>query len=255
MQAQRDGGNFTLKLLTVNTHKGFTSFNRRFMLHDLREALRAASPDIVFLQETLGAHEGHAGRWPDWPAQSQYEYLADTLWTDFAYGRNAVYPEGHHGNAILSRYPISRWDNHDVSVSGKESRGILHCVLQPPQLSMPLHAVCVHLGLRESHRQQQLRRLCELAQQLIPEHEPLVIAGDFNDWRRRADRALAKCRMREVFVTHYGRPARSYPAICPVLRLDRIYVRGVRASRPEPRISRVWARLSDHVPLTAEISL
>ena len=43
----------TLTVLTVNTHKGFTSFNRRFMLHELREALRMASPDIVFLQEVL----------------------------------------------------------------------------------------------------------------------------------------------------------------------------------------------------------
>lgn len=70
---------FTARLLTVNTHKGFTSFNRRFMLHDLREALRHASPDIVFLQEVVGAHAGHADRFPDWPALSQYEYLADTL--------------------------------------------------------------------------------------------------------------------------------------------------------------------------------
>ncbi len=50
----------TVTVLTVNTHKGFTGFNRRFMLHELREALRTASPDIVFLQEVLGEHQGHA---------------------------------------------------------------------------------------------------------------------------------------------------------------------------------------------------
>lgn len=254
MQPQRDGG-FALRLLTVNTHKGFTSFNRRFMLHDLREALREVAPDIIFLQEVIGEHVGHAGRLADWPSLSQYEYLADTLWTDYAYGRNAVYPEGHHGNAILSRYPISTHTNHDVSFSGPEARGVLHCVLQPPELEKPLHAVCVHLGLRERDRQHQMRRLCELTREHIPHDEPLVIAGDFNDWRQRADGAMARLDVREVFTSHYGRPARSYPAICPILRLDRIYVRGVRASRPEPQTSRVWARLSDHVPLTAEISL
>ncbi|HYG43308.1 MAG TPA: EEP domain-containing protein, partial [Bordetella sp.] len=30
----------TLTLLTVNVHKGFTLFNRRFILHELRAALR-----------------------------------------------------------------------------------------------------------------------------------------------------------------------------------------------------------------------
>src|SRR5690606_36700596 len=35
-------------VLTVNTHKGFTAFNRRFILHELREAVRAVDADIVF---------------------------------------------------------------------------------------------------------------------------------------------------------------------------------------------------------------
>jgi endonuclease/exonuclease/phosphatase family metal-dependent hydrolase len=242
-------------LLTVNTHKGFSSFNRRFMLQDLRAALLQAGPDIVFLQEVIGAHQGHARTLPDWPAASHYEYLADTVWPDYAYGRNAVYPEGHHGNALLSRYPIISVTNHDVSVAGPEPRGLLHCVLQPPHLSTPLHAVCVHLGLRERHRRHQLQRLCELVRQGIPRHEPLLVAGDFNDWRQRANAVLAACGLQEVHTGRFGRPARSYPAIWPVLRLDRIYVRGVRSAAPGARASRIWARLSDHVPLMAEFTL
>ena len=39
------------KVLTVNVHKGFTTFNRRFMLHELREAVRGVAADLVFLQE------------------------------------------------------------------------------------------------------------------------------------------------------------------------------------------------------------
>ena len=49
-------------VLTVNTHKGFTLFNRRFILHELREAVRAVSADLVFLQEVQGIHEEHARR-------------------------------------------------------------------------------------------------------------------------------------------------------------------------------------------------
>src|SRR5690606_21601254 len=38
-------GGTTIKLLTVNVHKGFTLFNRRFILHELKAALRDAGPD------------------------------------------------------------------------------------------------------------------------------------------------------------------------------------------------------------------
>lgn len=40
---------FSIKVLTVNIHKGFTFFNRRFILHELREAVRAVGADVVFL--------------------------------------------------------------------------------------------------------------------------------------------------------------------------------------------------------------
>jgi endonuclease/exonuclease/phosphatase family metal-dependent hydrolase len=244
-----------ITVLTVNVHKGFTSFNRRFMLGDLRDALRRAAPDIVFLQEVLGEHRKHASRWPDWPALSQYEFLADSLWSDYAYGRNAVYPSGHHGNAILSRYPIQSFRNHDVSVGRHESRGMLHCVIRPPEWAGPLHAFCVHLGLRGGHRKLQLKRLCELATHDAPQDEPLIIAGDFNDWRLQANKAMARCGASEVYATGLGRCARSFPSWYPLLRLDRVYVRGFRAWKPLAVESRVWSRLSDHAPLCARVVL
>ena len=58
--------------------------------------------------------------------------MADALWPQFAYGRNAVYPHGHHGNAVLSKFPILRYENRDVSISGPEKRALLHCVLDVP---------------------------------------------------------------------------------------------------------------------------
>ncbi|PPA02679.1 hypothetical protein C4E44_18150, partial [Pseudomonas sp. MWU12-2312b] len=115
-------------VLTVNTHKGFTALNRRFILPELREAVRSVSADVVFLQEVHGTHEHHPKRYDNWPAMPQYEFLADSLWPQFAYGRNAVYPAGDHGNALLSKFQIVRLDNLDVSISGHENRGLLHCV-------------------------------------------------------------------------------------------------------------------------------
>ncbi|WP_026638498.1 MULTISPECIES: endonuclease/exonuclease/phosphatase family protein [Bordetella] len=243
-----------VKVLTVNVHKGFTLFNRRFILHELRAALRDAEPDIVFLQEVIGTHHRHARRLASWPATSQYEFLADSLWSDFAYGRNAVYPDGDHGNAVLSRWPIVEHQNHDVSIGTQESRGMLHCKVRHPQLADAMHVVCVHLGLREAHRQTQLGRLCALVRQ-IDDSAPVLVAGDFNDWRRRAGQLLAGCAMHDVYRGTLGREPRTFPARWPLLALDRIYVRNVTAARPVALASRVWRHLSDHAPLAAEVRL
>ena len=58
----------TLSIATWNIHKGFSQFNRRMMVHELRERLRELSADIVFLQEVQGLHLGHVERHADWPS-------------------------------------------------------------------------------------------------------------------------------------------------------------------------------------------
>lgn len=245
------------RVLTLNIHKGFSSFNRRFVLHELREAIRSTAADVVFLQEVLGEHQGHRRRHAIWPEQPQYEFLADSIWKQHAYGRNAVYTEGHHGNAVLSKFPILRFDNHDVSSDAEspERRGILHCELQLPAPSPSLHVCCVHLGLFEKDRRRQLERLCELVEREVPPESPLVVAGDFNDWRLRAHEALkGGAGLREVYVETVGEAARSFPAGFPLLRLDRIYFRGLRQANPVLVPRAPWKRLSDHLPLSAEFA-
>ena len=244
-----------LTVLTINLHKGFGAFNRRFVLPELREAVRSVSADVVFLQEVMGEHELHAAHVPNWPQTPHYEFLADTLWSDYAYGRNAVYPQGHHGNALLSKFIIAQHHNHDVSTSGpEEKRGLLHCVLSLPG-GRAMHAICVHLGLRASQRRQQVDGLCPLVNGLSPQ-EPVVVAGDFTDWEQKAHEQLGRCAgLREVFVHAQGRAARTFPARWPLLRLDRIYVRGARIHQPMTLPRRPWSHLSDHAPLAAEVSL
>ena len=246
----------SLRVLTVNTHKGFTFLTGKFVLHALRDAVRKVGADVVFLQEVQGAHAGHAQRFPTWPQAPQYEFLADEIWPEFAYGQNAVYPGGDHGNALLSRYPIAHWKNHDVSISGPERRGMLHCALDVPGCALPVHAICVHLGLREAHRHRQLALLCNLIHREVPADAPLIVAGDFNDWRRNAHRILARgAGLHEVFVQAHGRAARTFPVGFPMLQLDRIYVRNVGAHSPVALPRQPWSRLSDHAPLAAEIVL
>lgn len=242
-----------VKVLTVNIHKGFTALNRRFILHELREAVRAVGADVVFLQEVAGSHSGHPERYDNYPMGPHHEFLADSIWPQYAYGRNSVYTEGHHGNAVLSKFPISHFENRDVSISGPERRGLLHCVLQVPNLG-PVHAVCVHLGLLEAHRRKQMQMLCDMVQRDMPAQARLVVAGDFNDWRRRAHAQLELgANLQEVFVKAHGRAARTFPARMPMLRLDRIYVANARSHRPLSLPRKPWSHLSDHAPLAAEI--
>ncbi|WP_437608371.1 endonuclease/exonuclease/phosphatase family protein [Erwinia sp. V71] len=246
---------FSFKVLTINTHKGFTALNRRFILPELREAVRATAADIVFLQEVMGTHETHPLRVENWPDTPHYEFLADTMWNDYAYGRNAVYPEGHHGNAVLSRFPITAYENRDISVPDSEKRGMLYCQMQVPGREITLHIICVHLGLREAHRSAQMAMMCELLQSL-PADAPVVVAGDFNDWQLRASDQLKACAgLEEVFSRQNGRPARTFPARFPLLRLDRIYVRNASASHPQALPRKPWSYLSDHAPLAVEIHL
>ena len=247
---------FSIKVLTVNIHKGFTFFNRKFILHELREAVRSVGADVVFLQEVSGTHARHESKVANYPATPHYEFLADSIWPQFAYGRNAVYTNGHHGNAVLSKFPIVHFENRDVSISGPERRGLLHCVLQVPGRDTNAHVICVHLGLAEAHRSKQLKMLCDMVRNDIPACAPVIAAGDFNDWRRRAHKVLEQgAGMHEVFVQANGRAARTFPARFPVLPLDRIYVRNAIGHAPVVLPLRPWSHLSDHAPLAAEIEL
>jgi endonuclease/exonuclease/phosphatase family metal-dependent hydrolase len=246
----------TFKLLTLNVHKGFTFWNRRFVLPELRDAVRTISADVVFLQEVLGSHSAHASRHPNWPSEPQYEFLADSIWGAYAYGRNAVYTEGHHGNGVLSKFPILSWVNHDISVGKHEKRGLLHCVIRPPGAEADMHLICAHLALLESHRRRQFEMLCELVTKGIPPAAPLFIAGDFNDWRLRAHHVLSRCAgLKEAFVESFGRAAKTFPARWPMLKLDRVYFRNARVTRSAVLSTRPWSHLSDHAALSAEFAL
>ncbi|HVK55175.1 MAG TPA: endonuclease/exonuclease/phosphatase family protein [Burkholderiales bacterium] len=244
-----------LNVATYNIHKGFSHFNRRMTVHELRDRLRSLGSDVVFLQEVVGKNARHAKQHLNWPSEPQHEFLADRVWTDFAYGRNAIYDEGHHGNAILSRYPIVRFDNEDISTNPMERRGLLHAEMEVPGWTERLHCVCVHLGLFASGRRKQVQAVCDRISSLVPNGAPLVLAGDFNDWRSEASHVLGMLGVMEVFEIMHGHPARSFPARLPILRLDRIYMRGFSVKQAEVHRNSTWIHASDHAALTASLVL
>jgi endonuclease/exonuclease/phosphatase family metal-dependent hydrolase len=272
-----------IRVATYNIHKGVSSFRSTPRVLALKKAIGAFDADVVFLQEVQGRHDRYQVRYGEkvrsphhhWPEKAQHEFFAgENLHS--AYGMNAVYDHGHHGNALLSGYPISNTRNHDVSDHAYEQRGILHCVLETP--SGNVHCYVVHLGLFEGSRRRQTDLLINCVQDSAPNDEPVIIAGDFNDWRNTLSDCLrAKLGVVEVFDelerpsrlgtrigdmvrSAAGRekrlvPARTFPAALPWFRLDRIYVRGFQVEHAEVLHGPQWARLSDHAPIVPNLQL
>jgi endonuclease/exonuclease/phosphatase family metal-dependent hydrolase len=237
-----------LRVLTLNIHKGFTALNGEFALERLKDALRDVEADVAFLQEVVGRRDGA----PQGPTQPQFEYLADEVWPHYAYGRNALYPRGHHGNAILSKFPIVGHRHENLSTNRFEQRGLLHCAVAAPQFDAHVHLVCVHFGLTQRGRRLQTERVVRHLRDHVPASAPLVLAGDFNDWLRRASRPLAEeAGLVEAHERLHGRPARTFPVALPLLAVDRIYARGLKPVAARALHGDRWRRLSDHAAVVA----
>ena len=239
------------KVLTLNIHKGFSMGNRRFTLDKIRNCLRESGSNIVFLQEVIGEHEMHRNSISEWPENNQFEFLADSVWDHFAYGKNAIYQHGHHGNAILSELPFAVSNNVDVSLMSFSQRGILHGLLENN-----IHLLCVHLGLFERERRSQVRKLTDYINSSIPSSAPLIIAGDFNDWRKTVHKRLTSdFGLREACELHQNKLARTFPAMLPLLPMDRIYLRGFNVNGIEVMTNSSWKSLSDHCAVIADLTL
>jgi len=241
----------TFRILTLNIHKGFALGPKRLVLSHIRDALRTSGADLVFLQEVVGDNQKHRKNLRHWPEETQLEYLADTVWSHHAYGKNAIYQHGHHGNAILSERPFTSWDNIDASFVNFSQRGFLHGTIADD-----VHLICIHLGLFERERKLQTFQLIDYIQRTIPGNAPLVIAGDLNDWRKTSHRAIkSSLHMSEASECVAGRCADTFPAFFPLLPMDRIYLRGFSVSACHTMAGDNWREFSDHCALVADVML
>ncbi len=242
----------TIDVITYNIHKGFSPGRLKYMLPQMREALHELNTDLIFLQEVQGEHKRQEKRHKGQVDISQFEFIADSLWQHYAYAKNAIYQAGHHGNAILSKYPFIDWENINVATIQRASRSLLHGLIKIPNQEKQLHVICIHLGLFKAERVDQVETLFARIAEHVPENEPLFIAGDFNDWREESTAALeAELGLEEVFKVLNGDYAKSFPAWRPTLRTDRIYFRGLQLLEGECIKKMPWRVMSDHLPLLA----
>ena len=283
-----------IRVVSYNIHKGRSALMSRESLRALRLELYGLRPDLVFLQEVQGRND-QASRF-----HAQHESLGAALHMDVAYGRNAIRDRTDHGNALLSRFKIAAFENQDISDHKMEQRGLLHA--QVPVGEHNVHCFVVHLGLFAGSRTRQTQALVDRIGRLVPEGDPIIIAGDFNDWADRlSPQFVQQLGLYEVFAhaprTHGGElptlrdsmrriantlrgvpnaltamertrqlgmgagtaapvpPPRTFPAVFPWFRLDRIYQRGFAVRSARVLHGRQWAKLSDHSPILTELEL
>jgi endonuclease/exonuclease/phosphatase family metal-dependent hydrolase len=281
-----------IRVVSYNIHKGRSATGGRESLGDLRLGLYGMRPDLLFLQEVQGRNEQRIS------LDAQHESLGAALGMNVAYGCNAVRAQTDHGNALLSRFPILDFENEDISDHRLEQRGLLHARIDVQ--GRVVHCLVVHLGLFSGGRLRQVAALIQRIQRLVPEHEPMLIAGDFNDWNNRlAPQFVKQLGLYEVFafaphaegsprllqgpigklrktlrtvqasrpVPHKTQelgmggaarltpPPRTFPAVFPWLRLDRIYQRGFAVRKASVLQGLPWRAISDHAPIFAELEL
>ena len=248
-------GGHGLRVATYNIHKGVRGVGprKRLEIHNLGLGIEALDADLVFLQEVRSFHHGEARRFArtsfGWPEQAQADFLAPEGYA-VAYRTNAVTRHGEHGNALLSRWPLGDIGHHDVSDHRFEQRGLLHVpVMWGGGL---LHAIVAHLGLMHAGRVRQVQRIADFIAQEVPPGEPLVLAGDFNDWGETLDAPMRAMGLARATSAEAVR-CQTFPSRVPIFSLDRIYTRGFSCSHSFVPRGEAWARMSDHLPLVAEL--
>jgi endonuclease/exonuclease/phosphatase family metal-dependent hydrolase len=243
-----------LRVITYNIHRAI-GVDRRFRPERVVDILRHYDADIVMLQEV---DEGA----PRSRELNLAKELAEAAgYPNFALGHNVSLKKGRYGNATLSRFPILRERNIDLSVN--ESwirRGCQHTTLELNGKGGHLEVFNLHLGLSARERKKQielLKRTAEFSE--VDGRTPVIVAGDFNDWRslllpeftNGLGFACATERRRGPY-----RCIPTYPSFSPQGGLDRIYHRGplkllsVHSCRLQ--VARV---ASDHLPIVAEFQL
>lgn len=237
-----------LRIVTWNIHKGIGT-DRAYRLDRIIDVLRALDADVACLQEV---DEG--------VARSHHERQGDRLAQALGYGHSALalnvrVRRGAYGNLTLSRFPLEDVHNVDLTVPPKKRRsGLVTRVRTGPPGGWLL--ANVHLGLMHLERRIQARRLLAHLFQGADAEQPLVIAGDWNEWGSRLVRPVMKAWGFHLARTD-ARPAgeRTWPSRRPLLTLDRILYRDpVRCHHVACVLDDVTRVASDHLPLVVDLT-
>jgi endonuclease/exonuclease/phosphatase family metal-dependent hydrolase len=245
-----------LRIITWNIHKGVRGlgFRKRLEIHAMQAAIARLDVDVICLQEVRRINHKEAAHFTQWPTLPQADFLAPSGY-EAIYRTNAFTKHGEHGNALLSRYPVSEHAHEDMSDHRFEQRGLLHATLSVH--GKALHVIVVHLGLIASSRHRQLTQLSAYIERDIPQNDTLIVAGDFNSpiapvrW---AQTALGSARqVTHAPLIHALKGHATFPSSLPLVQLDHVFARHARITSSHVPHAKEWARMSDHLPLIVEL--
>ncbi|MBX9652485.1 endonuclease/exonuclease/phosphatase family protein [bacterium] len=163
----------TLRVLTYNIHHG-EGMDGRLDLARIASVIRSAEPDIVALQE-VDQNTERTGK-IDQPTE-----LSRLTGMDVVFGDNIRLQGGSYGNAVLSRFPIKRHENHPLPPFDKgERRGLLEVEIElPGERSLLFFAT--HLDHQQSPKDRNAAAEIIARKSASLNARPALLAGDLND--------------------------------------------------------------------------
>jgi endonuclease/exonuclease/phosphatase family metal-dependent hydrolase len=234
-----------IRIASYNAHK-CRGLDRRVRPERIAGVLRELDADLIALQEVI-ARPGAGAE------ANQPKFIAETLGGySCHFGGNREIGGAPYGNAVLSRLPVRRARNYDLTRQGRERRGCLRVDVELG--GRALHLFNVHLGTSFFERRHQARRLLSDAVLRAADLEgPSVVVGDFNEWTRGLASRLMAEHYDSVDLRLLTGRRRSYPGVMPLLHLDHFYFdRRLKLQSFALHRTRRSLIASDHLPIVAE---
>jgi len=162
-----------LRVLCYNIHHA-EGVDGKLDVPRIARVILSVKPDLVALQE-MDQKTKRTQK------VDQVAELARLTKMKSVFGANIDFQGGHYGNAILSRFPITRHKNHHLpNMDSGEQRGVLESVIKVSKEESILFMV-THLDHRRPDAER--RASAKFINQMIGEQKniPAILAGDFND--------------------------------------------------------------------------
>ena len=231
----------TVRIATYNVHR-CRGLDGRTLPSRIAEVIRTIDPDLVALQEVIGAGAHSAGH---------AEELGALLGMGWVMAPVRHLRGAQFGNVVLSRHPILHHAHYDLSWKTCEPRGCQRVDIALGEDRLHLYNVQLGTALRERRYQAgRLRAIVHDRRVGVPK----VVLGDFNEWMKGLATHTLTERLQSIDLRAHLRRRRTYPGVFPVLHLDHIYYEGavevVKVELPRTRLSLM---ASDHLPLVAEL--